>query len=170
MYLYPVADTNWKGYLLLQERPKLDTVNEEVRKSNQMDGRDKNITYKGGQRNSLSQGRHDITEDTWRLQSSSGGETSTDSSSEDDPKNCASSVDSASEDELDNKKPLSYKLPTPPYLKPKSIVTDKGNLDKITDSNDKNLAKNGSNQETHEPVVVQERPKLRPVRRRYKVV
>ena len=66
-------------------------------------------------------------------------ETSTDTSSHDGRKKSSSSVDSgSSEDELlennNNKRPIPYKLPTPPYFKTKGTNNiDKRNLEKTAD-------------------------------------
>ena len=138
----------------MQERPKLDKTDNLVTGEKHTDGRDWN-TSKGKERDTISQGSKEINDESWKHQSSSDDdEASTDMSSLDGRKASSSSLGSISEDEIEVKKPSSYWLVPPPYLKQR---TNKGetNSKKTTDSN----------HDYHEPVM-QEKPMPRSSRRR----
>ncbi|KAI4329264.1 hypothetical protein L6164_021548 [Bauhinia variegata] len=100
----------------------------------------------------LARGNNDMSE------SSSDEETSIDLSSQDGPKTCSSFGDSVSEDEVESKRPSSYGLFPPPYLKPKANQ-DKSSSEKTEDS--AALPKKEAN-----PCLVPEKPKPRSVRTR----
>ncbi|KAK7294185.1 hypothetical protein RJT34_17070 [Clitoria ternatea] len=109
----------------LEERPKPGGEHTE--------GRDIN-TSEGKERNSLPFGRKDLNDDSWMHQSSSDDETSTDTSSHDGRKGGSSSLGSVSEDdEVEIKRPISYWLIPPPYLK-QNTYKGESNIKKTTDS------------------------------------
>ncbi|CAL0322037.1 unnamed protein product [Lupinus luteus] len=94
--------------------------------------------------------KKDMIDASWRVERSnaSDDETSTDNSSQDSQtKACSSSLGSVSEDEVENKRPFSYGLVPPPYVKEK----------KTTES---------SNHDLHQEPVVQKKEIPRSVRTR----
>ncbi|TKY64500.1 IST protein [Spatholobus suberectus] len=101
-------------------------------------GRDCN-TSKGKERDTLPLGGNDFNNDSWIHQSSSDNETSTSQ----DKGSSSSSLGSVSEDEVETKRPISYRLIPPPYLKQK---TNKGesNSKKTTDSDDATVDSGGN--------------------------
>ncbi|RDX66038.1 hypothetical protein CR513_55240, partial [Mucuna pruriens] len=128
----------------------------------QRDASDIRTTSKGNERDTLSQGRDDISDAYWRVQSSTDDETTTDSTSLDGHKARSSSLGSVSEDEAEIKRPLSYKFVPPPYVKEK-LNKGESNLKKPTES--EALHEKESNHDLHEPVVPK-KPIPRSVRRR----
>ncbi|KAK7325181.1 hypothetical protein VNO77_29320 [Canavalia gladiata] len=138
--------------------PKID---DPVTEDKQRDERDCHIS-EGNERDTLSQRRKYISDASWRLQSSTDDETTADSSSLDGPKACSSSLGSVSEDEVEIKKPFSYKLVPPPYVKEK-LNKGESSLKEITAS--EALPEKESNHDLHEPVV-QKKPIPKSVRRR----
>nr|XP_007150621.1 hypothetical protein PHAVU_005G167600g [Phaseolus vulgaris]ESW22615.1 hypothetical protein PHAVU_005G167600g [Phaseolus vulgaris] len=78
-------------------------------------------TSNGNERDTLSQGRKDISDAYWRVQSSTDNETTSDNSSLEERNACSSSLGSISHNETEIKQPspFSYKLVPPPYVKEK---------------------------------------------------
>ncbi|KAK7402303.1 hypothetical protein VNO78_14460 [Psophocarpus tetragonolobus] len=113
------------------------------------------------QRDSLSQGRKDITDAYWRVQSGTEDETTTDNSSLDSYKARSSSLESVSEDEAEVKRPISYKLVPPPYVKEK-MNKGESNLKKVKKPTERETE---SNHDIAEPVVPK-KPIPKSVRRR----
>ncbi|KAK7389544.1 hypothetical protein VNO78_24684 [Psophocarpus tetragonolobus] len=104
---------------LCEERPNL--------------GRDSN-TSKGKVKEILALGKKDFNDDSLLHQSGSDDESSTDLSSHDGRKGgSSSSFGSISEDEVETKRPISYWVVPPPYLKQKTN-TDESNSKKTTRS------------------------------------
>ncbi|OIW03821.1 hypothetical protein TanjilG_30097 [Lupinus angustifolius] len=80
--------------------------------------------------------KKDIIDASWRVQNSnaSDDETSTDNSSQDSQtKACSSSLESVSEDEVENKIPFSYGLVPPPYVKEKK-TTESSNHEPVVEN------------------------------------
>ncbi|KAJ1404119.1 Vacuolar protein sorting-associated protein Ist1 [Sesbania bispinosa] len=125
----------------------------------QRDGRDFHPS-KGSEGDSLSPGMKDISDALGRLQSSSDDETTTYNSSQDGPKACSSSLESLSEDEVEIKRPFSYRLVPPPYVK-ENFNKSESTLKKTSEA----LPEKESNHDHREPVV-QNKPIPRSVRRR----
>ncbi|RDX70419.1 IST1-like protein, partial [Mucuna pruriens] len=89
-------------------------------------------TSKGKERGTLTVagGRKDLNDESWIHQSSSDDETST---SQDDGKgSSSSSLGSISEDEVETKRPISYRLIPPPYLKAKTNKGESNSKKKTT--------------------------------------
>ncbi|TKY48159.1 IST protein [Spatholobus suberectus] len=150
--------------------PKIDNL---VTGGEQRDGKDCR-TSKGNERDSISQGRKDISDAYWRPQSSTDDETTTDNSSLDGHKACSSSLGSVSEDDAEIKRPFSYKFVPPPYVK--GILNKGESTLKKTESETptekesnhdlkKTPTEKESNHDLREPVV-QKKPIPRSVRRR----
>ncbi|CAL0325987.1 unnamed protein product [Lupinus luteus] len=109
---------------LYGERPKVDKHTDES---------DYNKT-KGNEKDTTSQGKKDLNGETWNQQSSSEDEASTDMSSMDDRKSSSISLGSTSDDEVEIKKPSSYWLIPPPYLK--QNTTNEGRTKSGKEKND----------------------------------
>jgi len=87
-------------FYLLQDKTKDDPLNET---------------------DAIFQGRKDISDDYWRVQSSTDNETTSDNSSSDGRNACSSSLGSISDNETEIRQPssFSYKVVPPPYVKEK---------------------------------------------------
>ncbi|KAK7349176.1 hypothetical protein VNO77_06334 [Canavalia gladiata] len=144
--------------ILFEERPKPGGEHTEGRECNRSKGKGKHT---------LHEGRNDFIDDSWIHQSSSDDETSTDMSSHDGSKSSSSSLGSVSEDEIETKKPISYRLIPPPYLK-QNTNKDESNSRKTTDSEAQQEKK--SSQNLHEPVVQQKTTPISVRRRHHKSV
>ncbi|KAK7390498.1 hypothetical protein VNO78_25805 [Psophocarpus tetragonolobus] len=118
-----------------------------------------NLVNGDKQRDTLSQGTKDIIDAYWRVQSSTEDETTTDNSSLES--HC--SLGSVSEDEAEVKRPISYKLVPPPYVKekmnkgesiesnqdiPEPVVRNKPISDSKIDSTESEKAKQHQHQQT----------------------
>ncbi|KAE9584599.1 putative vacuolar protein sorting-associated protein Ist1 [Lupinus albus] len=98
------------------ERPKVDKTDNLVSLRKHKDESDYNKS-KGKERNTISQGKKDFNDEIWSQHSSSEDEASTDMSSMDGKKSSSISLGSTSDDEVEIKRPSSYWLIPPPYLK-----------------------------------------------------
>ncbi|KAJ6947334.1 hypothetical protein NC651_001887 [Populus alba x Populus x berolinensis] len=111
------------------------------------------------------QGRKNVSDDRYKLQSSSEDEVFSvsrrDSTDQDTTLASSSSVGSVSEDEVDSKKPISYRFTPPPYRR--TIVEKESKIEEPLISSDKIAAEeaNHADDSTNET-----KPKPRSVRRR----
>ncbi|XP_011007592.1 PREDICTED: DNA (cytosine-5)-methyltransferase 1-like [Populus euphratica] len=111
------------------------------------------------------QGRKNVSDDRYKLQSSSEDDVFSvsrrDSTDQDTTLASSSSVGSVSEDEVDSKKPISYRFTTPPYRR--TIVEKESKIEEPLKSSDKIAAEeaNHADDSTNET-----KPKPRSVRRR----
>ncbi|KAK7255354.1 hypothetical protein RIF29_28763 [Crotalaria pallida] len=103
------------------ERPNLDKTDNLASLVKHTDETDYSKS-KGKERDTLSQGSKDLSGETWNYQSSSEDEASTDMSTEDGRKSSSISLGSTSEDddEVEIKRPSSFWIVPPPYLKQKA--------------------------------------------------
>ncbi|KAB1218574.1 IST1-like protein [Morella rubra] len=106
-------------------------------------------------------GRKDVTDDRYKMPSSSGEEMTKDLS-QDELKNSSSSVGSFSEQEIESKRPLNYRFMPPPYHKVKADKNQSSPEEstKSKDPIDKEVSQHTDN------LVVEDKTKPRSVRRR----
>ncbi|XP_027343441.1 vacuolar protein sorting-associated protein IST1 [Abrus precatorius] len=114
------------------------------------------------ERDTQSQGRKNIRDASWRLQTNTDDETTTDISFLDDPKASSSSSESVYEVDLEIKKPFSYNLIPPPYVK-ENLNKGECSLKETTAA--EAPPEKESNHDLHEPVA-KVKPIPRSVRRR----